>query len=338
MSQPSTTGRADHKTHRTRPQHRSSIPTRLHSASSERSFTKYVSRTTTEQRWAAGVDGMASSSAPAPPSALGGAQQRPRTTRACDRCRFRKRRCVYSGSDDVPCDECRDFCVECTFRHPGFGRGLRQRRRWDPPSRRTQEEQQSSTTLATPATATTGTPGEQTCHDGSASVTISTPSSVLSQGQASSRDLPAQVASVASSRSRSVGHRRARLGSGSGSGFAFGSGSALSVVSGQYRDFIEPYAPFLDLGGPLSEVTACCLAAAMCGNGSGSGRDGVADVELWHRMALRYLREAPTSALTEQEIRAVLLLWLRTPSAADDAETRAVYTRVSTPETCMDAK
>ncbi|KAF9893979.1 hypothetical protein FE257_008950 [Aspergillus nanangensis] len=84
------------------------------------------------------------------------------------------------------------------------------------------------------------------------------------------------------------------------------------AVTARYQQYIEPYAPFLNTGEPLSELSLCFLAAAVMPNSSGGGVDDCPG-GFCGRMALRYLRDVPLSAMTEEEVRAMLILCLRIP-------------------------
>ena len=56
-------------------------------------------------------------------------EQRQRTSHACDNCRRRKGRCRREHRHALKCDHCGDFDLECSYLHPGLGRGIRRKRR-----------------------------------------------------------------------------------------------------------------------------------------------------------------------------------------------------------------
>ena len=54
---------------------------------------------------------------------------RRRTFHACDQCRRRKGKCERVSAQSARCDHCQTFNTECTYLHPGFGKGKRRSRR-----------------------------------------------------------------------------------------------------------------------------------------------------------------------------------------------------------------
>ena len=52
-----------------------------------------------------------------------------RTSYACDVCRRRKGRCQYATPRSPKCVHCDSFDLQCTFLHPGLGKGIRRKRK-----------------------------------------------------------------------------------------------------------------------------------------------------------------------------------------------------------------
>ena len=109
----------------------------------------------------------------------------------------------------------------------------------------------------------------------------------------------------------------------------------------RYRTQIEPYTPFLDSRALLqkscdvSDLVLCCIMITI--HALEGPRNEFSD-EITKRMAMKYLEETSASTLTDNELRAVLLLSLRTSFADCGSHVKATLDKVFSSHSQLDRK
>lgn len=344
---------------------------------------------------------------------------RSRNSHACDRCRARKRRCRYSllqnGTNGPTlqqqrCDECHEFNVECTFLHPGVGRGIRRKRKrnviarigsivtplgaihddalagaignyspddsvgeiWQSEHPEMMGKECRVQSIAIP-TSTADTydlrhleHSENTVHDVSSFVIDDKPIApaiidTAWKGNAvespDSDFVPMMMSDHQESRISSLTNPSARVIKASQT-----IPPTVEIISKEHKDSpwqstilskylgsVGAYLPILDTQSSLSGLSSCCLSVAVqeaavvaakspdTDNNSSSPRDkGVSNSEnvatIVQGIALRYVRDANVASLTDEELRAALLLYLQTPCLESDPSIGETLQRVSVPK------